>query len=277
MTNVKNKIMKNLDMFCICLNDNLLHKVKKLQYIPVGVGPEKFSQEWLLDSNGENISQKNKFYGEYTFHFWFWKNMLDKIPDKRWVGFCAYRRFWSNKKNINNNNIYDTALREVPDIWNDYDAIIGNQVHINGIRWIKIIKYGKIALLRNPLALFKSKQNIRFQFDMFHGNGVLDKAIELLDDKDKQDFRTYVSNNTSYNQGNMFICKSKRIINAYYEAIFKWLSDCEKIFGFELDSYGKIRVYAFLAERFLPYWFNKYTKALEWPIVFNDLKSEVNK
>ena len=98
MTNVKNKIMKNLDMFCICLNDNLLHKVKKLQYIPVGVGPEKFSQEWLQDSNGENISQKNKFYGEYTFHFWFWKNMLDKIPDKHWVGFCAYRRFWSNKK-----------------------------------------------------------------------------------------------------------------------------------------------------------------------------------
>ena len=106
--------------------------------------------------------------------------MLDKIPDNRWVGFCAYRRFWSNKKNITSNNIYETALNEVPDEWNDYDAIIGNQVHINGIKWIKIIKYGKIALLRNPLALFKSKQNIRFQFDMFHGNGVLDKAIELL-------------------------------------------------------------------------------------------------
>ena len=39
----------------------------------------------------------------------------------------------------------------------------------------------------------------------------------------------------------------------------------------------KIRVYAFLAERFLPYWFNKYVKTLEWPIIFNDLKSEVNK
>ena len=67
--------MINLDMYCICLNDNLLNRVKKLKYIPVGVGQEKFSKEWLLDSTGKNISAKNKFYGEYTFHFWFWKNI----------------------------------------------------------------------------------------------------------------------------------------------------------------------------------------------------------
>ena len=48
--------MKNLDMFCICLNDNLIDRVKRLKYIPVGVGPEKFSTEWLLDTTGENIS-----------------------------------------------------------------------------------------------------------------------------------------------------------------------------------------------------------------------------
>jgi len=85
--------MENLNMFCICLNNNLLNRVNRLKYTPVGVGSEKFSPEWLLDSTGENISNKNKFYGEYTFHFWFWKNMLDKIPDNQWIGFCAYRRF----------------------------------------------------------------------------------------------------------------------------------------------------------------------------------------
>ena len=37
----------------------------------------------------------------------------------------------------------------------------------------------------------------------------------------------------------MFICKSKNIINEYYKVIFKWLNDCEKIFGFELNGYGK--------------------------------------
>ena len=265
-------------MFCICLNNNLLNRVNRLKYTPVGVGSEKFSPEWLLDSTGENISNKNKFYGEYTFHFWFWKNMLDKIPDSQWIGFCAYRRFWSNTKdNINNSSIYENALNKIPKEWDDYDAIIGDHTHLDYIKWIKVLKYGKIAFLRNPLVVFKHKRNIRFQFDMFHGNGVLDKAIELLSDKDKQDFKNYIINNTSYNKGNMFICKSKKIINEYYKTIFEWLNDCEKIFGFDLDGYGKARVYAFLAERFLPYWFNKYVKTLEWPIIFNDLTSEINK
>ena len=168
-------------------------------------------------------------------------------------------------------------LKELPDEWNDYEAIIGDHTHLDYIKWIKVIKYGKIAFLRNPLVIFKNKRNIRFQFDLFHGNGVLDKAIELLSEKDRQDFKKFVFTNTSYNQGNMFICKSKEIINEYYKTIFKWLYDCEQIFGFSLDGYAKTRVYAFLAERFLPYWFNKYVKTLEWPIVFNDLNSDLNK
>ena len=45
---------------------------------------------------------------------------------------------------------------------------------------------------------------------MFHGNGVLDKAIDQLNKDDREDFRNYVNTRTTYNQGNMFICKSKK-------------------------------------------------------------------
>ena len=109
---------------------------------------------------------------------------------------------------------------------------------------------------------------------MFHGCGILDKAIELLNDNDRDNFREYVNNESSYNQGNMFICKSKKIIKLYYETIFEWLEKCEKVFGFNLMGYNKMRIYAFLAERFLPYWFNKNAKVKEWPILFHDLKKE---
>ena len=268
--------MKNFEMFCICINNSLLNKVTKLNYVPVGLGPEKFSSDWTKDTSGDNISHKNKYYGEYTFHYWFWKNKLDQYPDNKWIGFCAYRRFWLNEKKVFSNNIYDIALKNIPKEWENYDAIIGDHINLDKIKWIKVIKYGKIAFLRNPLCIFKSKRNIRFQFDMFHGNGILDKAIELLNDKDKKDFKNYVNSNTSYNQGNMFICKSKLLINSYYETVFKWLNDCEKLFGFDLHGYGKTRVYAFLAERFLPYWFNKYAKSLEWPVVFHDLSKDTN-
>ena len=85
-------------IYCLCLQNNLFNKVKNLNYIPVGLGEEKFSSVWLRDNTGNNISTKNPYYGEYTFHYWFWKNEIDKIPDDTWIGFCTYRRFWSNKK-----------------------------------------------------------------------------------------------------------------------------------------------------------------------------------
>ncbi len=268
--------MKNLKMYCICIHNELLPKLKKINYIPVGLGDNNFNSEWLTDKSGENISKKNKFYGEYTFHYWFWKNKIKKIEDDDWIGFCAYRRFWLDKNyQINENEKFkNKVLKNVPDIWNDYDVILGDKVQMNQMKWIKIFKYGKISLLNNPKAILRKNQSIKFQFDMFHGNGVLDQAISVLDTKDRDDFKKYVNTNCSFNQGNMFVCKSKPIIEKYYEAVFNWLFECEKIFGFNLNGYSKVRIYAFLAERFLPFWFNKYAKCLEWPIFFNDLREE---
>ena len=85
---------------------------------------------------------------------------------------------------------------------------------------------------------------------MFHGNGVLDKAIDVLNSRDREDFRKFVNDNQSINQANLFISRSKNIVNEYYKTIFDWLDRCEKIFGFNLSGYGKIRIYGFLAERF---------------------------
>jgi len=45
----------------------------------------------------------------------------------------------------------------------------------------------------------------------------------------------------------------------------------EFIFGFNLKGYGRTRIYGFLAERYLSYWFNKYTKPLLWPVIFYDI------
>ena len=254
--------MQNLKMFCICIHNQLLEKVKLLNYIPVGLGNDQFDSGWIKDNLGDNISEKNKFYGEYTFHYWFWKNELKKITDDNWVGFCAYRRFWSNNIDKDNQNIKfkDRVLNEIPKTWKDYDVILGNKIYVDNIKWTKILKYGKTSLIRNPKAIFKKNRNIKFHFDMFHGNGVIDKAIDVLNEKDKKDFKEFV--------------KSKKIMMKYYETVFAWLNECEKIFGFDLDGYGKIRIYGFLAERFLPFWFNKYYKCLEWPIIFNDLRKE---
>ena len=128
-------------------------------------------------------------------------------------------------------------------------------------------------MFQNPKLNLKKNRNIKFQFDLYHGIKILDKAIELLDTNNREDFKNFVSHNDSFNPYNMFVTKSKKLIINYYEDVFVWLERCEKIFGFDLDGYSKKRIYAFLAERFLPYWFNKNAKVLEWPIIFQDIQS----
>ena len=261
-------------MYCICLHDRNYRTVKDLGYIPVGLGKKSFSDGWLRDNQGENISEKNNYYGEYTFHYWFWKNKIDQIENGTWIGFCAYRRFWLNNKKIVSKPNKNNFLTNVPEEWNNYDTILGQQFFINKMRLSKLVKHGLRSLLNYPSAIFEKNRNIKFHFNSFHGFGKLDKAIDLLNDEDREDFRKFTEQNISYNMGNMFVCKSKKIIKSYYNSIFPWLKRCEKAFGFKTGSYGEMRTYGFLAERYLSYWFNKYTKPLMWPIIFFDINSE---
>ena len=108
-----------------------------------------------------------------------------------------------------------------------------------------------------------------------HGEGNLDKAIRLLDINDRSDFNYFVNSEISFNPHNMFICKSNETLEKYYSSVFPWLTRCEKEFGFNLEGYGLKRIYAFLAERYMSFWFQKYTKFKTLPITFKDI-SDLN-
>jgi hypothetical protein len=61
------------------MNSKHLNIIKEFNYIPVGLGKDNFSKEWMRDNTCNNISEKNRNYGEYTFHYWIWKNYMDKL------------------------------------------------------------------------------------------------------------------------------------------------------------------------------------------------------
>ena len=264
-------------MYCISMEPNHLETIKELNYIPVGLGDKIFSKEWMKDNIGENITYKNKYYGEYTFHYWLWKNHLDNV-ENQWVGFCQYRKFWSlqnmNKDLLSLAKLRNLALKEIPDEFNNYDVILGDPMSINNLKVMKFLKRGFKLILKKPSYLYnKNKRNIKFHFDMWHGDGNLDKAIKLLDKNDRSDFDDFMNTNISFNPHNMFICKSE-ILHKYYESIFPWLERCELEFGFDnLKGFGLKRIYGFLAERYLSYWFQKNTKYLTLPIYFKDITS----
>ncbi len=267
--------MTNLSMYCLTLKPENEIKISELKYIPVGLGTENFTKNFYSDKSGESISEKNSYYGEYTFHYWIWKNYLNKIRTE-WVGFCQYRKFFVkehiDEKNLSYKRLKAVAIKQINENLNDYDCILGEQFSVENYKLIKIIKKHFIKFLLNPSTLIsKKKRTIKFHFDLFHGDGNLDLAIDLLDKKNKSDFKKFVYTKTSFNPHNMFICKTK-YLSEYYETIFPWLEKCESLFKEKrLEGYGMQRIYGFLAERFLSYWFTKNYKVKELPIIVKDL------
>ena len=273
--------MNNLKMYCISLEPNHLNFIQSLGYIPVGLGKKDFSKDWMNDKIGENISNKNRFYGEYTFHYWLWKNYINKL-DNEWVGFCQYRKFWTkenyDKSKLNIKILPSIVLKKIPADYDNYEVILSKPFFINEIKPMKFFKKGFKMIIKKPLILFDKKLiNIKIHFDLMHGEGNLYKAINLLDSNNRDDFRDYVNKMNYFHQHNMFICKSKILLKDYYETLFPWLEKCEKIFPFQnLHGYDLTRIYGFLAERFLSYWFQKNAKCKTMDITFYDIREDLN-
>ena len=262
--------LNNLEIYCVTDKDLLY--LKNLPYKLAGVGKSNFSKEYNLANTKDNIDYKEKYYSELTFHYWFWKNEMKNLENNTWIGFCQKRRFWI-KKNISKNDITTYNLRnyilsEPPEEWKNYNSVICDPIYVNGVNKVKLLKRGFKSLIRDPQIFFnKEKQTVKLHFDMHHGYGNLDKAINLLDDSDRDEFRNYVENQVSFNPNIMFIAKID-IANQWFEKLFPWLFRCEKIFSFEnLKGYDSQRLYAYLAERYLSFWFKKYSKYIEWPYI----------
>ena len=135
---------------------------------------------------------------------------------------------------------------------------------------IKLFKRGWRNLIRNPKLIFGKKENIITHFDMHHGYGNLSKAIKKLDNKDRDEFEKFVVNKSSYNPHIMFIAR-KTVLEKWFTTVFSWLERCEEEFGFvTLKGYDTERLYAYLAERYLSFWFTKYTSYREHPWAFID-------
>ena len=262
---------KNLKIFCVT---NKHYKyLNKVNYTLAAVGKNRFPKKYIRCDKGKNIFYKEEYYSELTFHYWFWKNELKKYKSKNiWLGFCQKRRFWLKKKS--NRFQINNLLKTVEKKWKGYDSVICDRIYINNPRFMKMIKRGWKNIIKDPSLLYeKKKQTIKLHFDMFHGYGNIDYAINVMHKKDRNDFRKFIYKSQNFNPHIMFISKPK-IMDKWFKDLFGWLSKCEKIFGFSnLHGYDTKRLYAYLAERYLSFWFRKYSNYIEWPYITIDTKN----
>ena len=266
--------MSKIKIFCVTnVESNLL---ENLDLTLAGVGKKSFSKKYINIKNRQNIQKKERNYSELTFHYWFWKNKLSSYDNKTWIGFCQKRRFWLKKrtkiKTIE--DLQKKILKKIPKQWMKYESVICKSIDVSNPKKMKILKRGWKNLVKDPSIFYdSSKQNIKLHFDMHHGHGVLDKAINELKGKEKKEFRKYVNENSKFNPNIMYISK-KFFLQKWFKDLFNWLFKCEKIFGLKkLKGYDQARLYAYLAERYASFWFKKNTKTIQWHWTFFDTKN----
>ncbi len=264
-----------MKIFCISIFNQNFKELKNLNLIPVGLGSNNFGNNWLNDKVGQNISEKNLNFGEYTFHYNLWKNKKFPFNKNEWIGFCSYRRFWTkiNKPNLNNfKDLKKIIIKKPEKNWKNFDVILGEPLIFKKIKNIKLIKENIFEVLKKPSMMFNNN-TLEDQFRVFHGSFYLDTAIDLMPKKYQKEFRKFLNGYKLYPY-NMFICKNFKILIKFYDEIFPWLFKCEETFkNHNLNSYSKIRIYGFLAERFMPFWFIKNFNTTTCPITFFDKRS----
>ena len=155
--------MKNISLFCLTLNPNHEQIIKKLSLIPVGLGDKKFSSSFFSDKKGFSIADKNPFYGEYTFHYWLWKNHLHKIQTP-WIGFCQYRKFFIKEnisyQDINFETLKDLLILKIEKKNEDFDCILGSKFSVENYKFSKIFKNYLSEFVLNPSLFYNKKKEI---------------------------------------------------------------------------------------------------------------------
>ena len=153
-----------MKMYCITIYNEHSEKIKKLGFIPVGLGNNITSSEFNDDKKGLNISNKNPFYGEYTFHYWIWKNQIHNFKENEWIGFCQYRKYWSYDKNADISDLSDLknkVVRNIPSNFDKYDVILGEPIFINKFKLVKLLKEF-FKIIKNQFFFLMQKEQLNF-------------------------------------------------------------------------------------------------------------------
>lgn len=229
--------MNKIEIYCTTIKHyKVMEKLPSI-IIPLGLGEEKYPDNWLTEKIGSNISSLNKFYAEFTGLYWIWKNKIDNLDNNDLIGNCHNRVLWLNdlieeKKKFTSETLFENFLKPENNIFKNTDVI---QVQ--------------------PIT-FK-KKNLLEDFEEIHKCDALAKSIEYLDSNLSKKFLRHLEGNYLFPH-NMFITKKIFFIE-YCEIIFPWL---EKCFDYckkkNLCENYNSRLPAFLAERFTSFWFSEF-------------------
>jgi len=194
-------------------------------YFPIQVGSRyapRLECAAATDSEGNNISEKNKTFCELTAVYWAWKN-----TNYDYLGLCHFRRYFKGKKGIASSEEIESWLK------NDVPMILpkARNYYIES-------NYNQYIHAHHENDLFITKKVISELFPEYIASW--EKVMKL----------------TKGHRYNMFIMK-RELLSAYCEWLFSILFEVEKRLDItEYDDYN-LRVFGFIGERLLDIWIDK--------------------
>lgn len=204
-------------------NSSIRQKIK--------VGDPILGQDYINDSEGENISSKNPYYCELTALYWIWKNSKESV-----VGLEHYRRHF-----ITNVSVFGFKLlseNKINKYLKKYDVIIPYYIK-NNKTVVEAYYEGE-----------KIKNHVSSDIDC------IEEIVREFYPNEYKDFYTYFHSKSLKAPYNMFICK-KEIIDKYCEWLFELFAIAEKRIDYVNRIGNQKRVFGYLSERLFGYWIQK--------------------
>ena len=120
--------MNKIAIYCTTIKYYRVMEKLPSYIIPLGLGEEKYPDNWLTEKVGDNISSLNRFYAEFTGLYWIWKNKINKLNSNDLIGNCHNRVLWlndyiENKKKFTSGSLFDNFLNLENNILKETDVI----------------------------------------------------------------------------------------------------------------------------------------------------------
>lgn len=247
--------MKKMVILNITHGDNVF--CTKKHFLPVAAGACR--NDIANDACGEdNISFKNKYYGDFTSLYWAWKNL--KNVDI--IGTSHYRRYISDRKCLSEVQYNVT--------WNSFD-----KYYYNTSLYRNLLKKYDFIMVK-PLTIFKTIEEHYIECHPYPEN------LKIVEDVLNEIAPTYVEswnkylNSKQIQFGFLFITKWKHFDNLC-SWLYPILSAIEQRIDLKQYEGYQSRVIAYLYERLVPvYLYNNNLEIYHMSMFFIDSETGTN-
>ena len=230
---------------------------------PIQTGAQRSGLDlgFLRDDVGDNIADKNPYYGELTAWYWVLKNWLPKHNEVTHVGFCHYRRVLDVTSPVTS-----AGMPFVPMDWSDFEKLFSSERYSAQTIEELCKRYDVFLPRKDKLMSFRKNfiGNVWNQYYIFHPH----KAMELCAEKaislglaSAEDIRKVLLSYSFHSCLNFIMRRD------LFESLVCWMLSIIDVAYPEMGcrpdmSFQEIRAPAYVAENFLDVWLYRQRESL---------------